>query len=231
MRTWIWFVAIVFVLGVGVASAQAPAGETLEHRIERLKAEEVKRIENETPRDRLIRLRAEEIMAEKARKEAEEKVKALDSSEMKQARKEVEKEEKEQKKAKERSFKAVNSVDLHGCDPEAVWVNPALGNNWGLRPSSIYSMVMVTIVNRYQQSTDVVSSLHGTLVKGLCSGGRVTITFAARSTTPSSMQIVLTAIGQSLGAGTQVDSRTISLWKSDYNSRQIQSQLWELLPR
>lgn len=228
---WATIIAVLFMLG-GTCVASAQTSETPEQRIERLRAEEAKRIENETPRDRLIRLRAEEIRIAKARKEAEEKVKALDSPEMKQARKEIEKAEKREKKANQQAFNALATVDLHGCEPGTVWINSSIGNSWELRKSSIYSMVSVTIVNRSGMPVDITSSFHGDLIRGLCSGGQVTIPFSIRSYNPSSMQVTLTATTRSMGAGTQVDSRIINLYRnSDYNSRRVDSQLWELVPR
>ena len=151
---------------------------------------------------------------------------------MKQARKEIERREKEEKKAGKNLSNALSTVGLSGCDLSLVWVNPSIGNSWELRKSSIYSMVSVTIVNRSGIPVDITSTFHGTLIRGLCSGGQVTIPFSIRSYNPSSMQVTLPATTRSMGAGTQVDSRTISLYRnSDYNSRRVDSQLWELVPR
>ncbi len=231
-KSWFSFIAIMFMLGGAcVASAQTPSREPLEQRIERLKAEEQKKLENESPRDRLIRLRAEEITVQKARKYAEDKVKSLDSPEMKQARKEIENREREQRKAGENLSKTFATLDLHGCDHATVQPSPAIGNSWGLRSSSIYSMVLVTIVNRRSVPVQISSTMHGTLVGNLCAGGRVTIPFASRSTTANYTQVLLTAVGQSAGP-TQVESKSINLYGNrDYNSRQVMSELWELLPR
>ena len=229
---WNWFsiIAVLVMLGGAcVASAQTP--ETLEQRIERLKAEDQKKLEEESPRERRIRALAEELKIVKAEKEAEEARKKSDSSEMKEARKMFEKAERKEMEAKERTSRALTSVDLHGCDYTTVRVNPTIGNNWGLRPSSIYSMVFVTIVNRRLTPVQISSTMHGTLVGNLCAGGRVTIPFASRSTTANYTQVLLTAVGQSAGP-TQVESKSINLYGNrDYNSRQVMSELWELLPR
>lgn len=223
------FVAIVVVLCAGIASAQTQTGETLEMRIERLKAQKTEAQGNESLRERQIRERAEEIKAERSAKDAEKERRENDSDEMRQARREAEKAEKKDKKAEDGARKALTSVDLLGCDPATVWISPDIGNRSGLKSSYLYSMSLVTVVNRRPVPVSITSTLHGALIRNLCSGGSVTLTFAARPNTGGYEQIVMTAISQSAGSGTRTDSRNISVYPNrDLNSRQITSDLWEL---
>ncbi len=168
-----------------------------------------------------------ELKAKQA--ELENEKKKSDTLAMKEAREKLEDKKESTEKLEKRVSKANNFVDLRGCEPsDTFWVNPSVGNDWGLRETAINSMVLMTIVNRGREPVEIVSSLHKTLVKGLCPGGTITLVFSGRSRDPLNMNFVVTATARPEPTIVQTDSRYLSIPGGDYNSRQIMSQLWEV---
>lgn len=150
---------------------------------------------------------------------------------LRKAHRQREKDEKSSQKVADKIRISRNSVDLNGCTPsESYWVNPRIGTEYGLKPSSANSSMAVTIVNplQYGNVVDITSSLHQELVKSLCSGGTIVITFAARNLGPSNEQIQLTARAQKDGR-TVMSTFSFSL-QTVYDSRyrQTEARTWRL---
>jgi hypothetical protein len=156
-------VLAVVVSVAACAGKVAPATIPLSERIAELKAQEAERLANETPEDRAIRARAEEIEREMATKKAREEAKRSGSPAMRKAIKEFEK-----------AKKAITNSGLQGCDPSTVDVHPDVAPR---RNAS--STVKVQAFNQGQVPVDIYEPKHGLVVRNLCPGGSLTL-FRAR---------------------------------------------------
>jgi len=166
-------VLVVVTLTTACASkAGVKTTPDLTERIAQLKAQEAERLANETPEDKAIRARAEEIEREEAVKKARETAKLNGSPAMKKAIKEF-----------ERAKKAITNSGLQGCDPSTVQVHPD-----AVPYRSISSTVKVQVFNQGQVPVDIFVPRHGMVVGNLCSGGSLTLFRARRLTDPDYIQ-------------------------------------------
>ena len=178
-----------------------------------------------------VKREAERIRLEKEIREKQEALKKLDTPEMREARRKIEKEEKTTEKRVKQEIESRASLDIKGCDPNTLYVNPSLGTTYGLRNTLNHSMVRLTIFNKGQQPISVRSTLHNTLIENLCPGGSLTLTFAVNVFSPTNAptQFELTAYSSSTGAGTLTETKQVSIYKEyDWNSRRIEGQTWEV---
>ncbi|MCX6702035.1 MAG: hypothetical protein NTX96_02460 [Candidatus Zambryskibacteria bacterium] len=201
---------------VNIASAQTTTTETLGQRIERLKAEEAKRLVDETPEAKIIRLRAEQIRIGYELEKAREDVKRTASPAMRQALSEAERVQKNKENAK----KAIERSGVTGCADGSVLVNPDAVPHW-----SIGSVVYVRVFNPEQVPVDIEDPRHGVVVRGLCSGGSLTL-FRARGLLEgdySNFRFVARAVLPD-GRMALAESQTYMLSKYDWSSGQGQQE-------
>jgi hypothetical protein len=214
-RYWIWLVVfITFLMCILVPS---------------LRGQE---LTPEQMQQRVIE-RAREI----ERREAEEKVlKELaeqDTPAMRKARKEIERENKEEQKFQKRAARAQLNANVQNCTRGTVHIDQKVGNDWGLKRSSLYQNVTVIIVNNSEQPIDVSSTRHsGTLVGNLCSGGSATLTFSARPNDAMMVQMFLTATSTSV-TDRKTDTFQVTLqgpqpYGNFYNYRQDSAMPWNV---
>ena len=212
-------------LGVTLAFGQeVPKQETVAERVAR---QRVEARQNETPQERLIRLRAEQIELEEAIKKAKLEVATSDSPAMRKARAEFEKAEKKTAEVEEKARKAIANSGLQGCDPSTVQVHPD-----AVPYRSISSTVRIRVFNPESVPVNIEDSRHGLIVRGLCPGGSLTLfrarslvdpdylqfRFIARAMTPDGRMLMdespsytLSSHDWSSGRGRQEDNWTIQL--------------------
>ena len=191
-----------------LVSAQT-SSETLEQRIERLKAIEAKKALNETTEDRVLRLRAEQIRIERELKKAREDVKRTATPEMRQAMSEAEKSQKSERRQQE----ALERAEISGCDVGTIWVHPD-----AVPQRSISSTVRIRVFNPEPVSVNIEDSRHGVVVLGLCPGGSMTL-FRARSLfDPDYLQFRFTALAMLGGRMATAESQSYTLSSYDWSS-------------
>ncbi len=233
MRTLRFIVMILVALLVtscanksGVNTTPTKPGETFGQRVERLKAEESKRIAEETPQEKRIRLRAQVIEAQEELKRLDEERAKYEPASMKQARKEVTKVDKAE-------AEILGWANITGCEAGTVAVNPvAVRPNWIARRNV---MVSVRVINTTPLTYDIQTpSLGiGLAVRGLCPGGAVTLTFARNMLTDSTqVDVALIAMSQpSAGQGVVTEERRFWLNASDVQYNRVKSEVWQLTRR
>lgn len=166
MRTLLKFV--VFVLLALVCASPSEAQRASDLSLSR-------KIEQVRDRERLIRLRAEQIRLAKQVEEAEKALRKSEAPEERQARKELEKEEKKVAKAEESAEKAIDRADITGCESGTVEVHPNIAPRF-----TINSSIRIRVTNPEQVPIDIEDAQHGLIVRNLCPGGSLTI-FRARN--------------------------------------------------
>lgn len=237
MRTLrlIAFVAMLVVISGGYTFAADKKPKKTE--IEKLE-ERIAQLEKEPPSERLEREKDE-----KDRRAAIEKLRNKrntlilkdqrkgEDPELTRVRSKRVKNEKKAKDVEDKIRRSRNSIELSGCPlDDTIWVNPSVGTEYGLKPSSANSSFVVTIVNPRQNNynVDIMSSLHGELIKTLCPGGELMITFAARNWGPQSDQVTLTARTEVSGK-TLLGTFTFNLQNvTDSRYRTTDSRVWRL---
>jgi len=183
----------------------------------------------EDPEQRLVRARAAEIEAREARKKAEEELKKKDTPTMKRARKEIEHEVKKERELKEDSEKVLAQSAITGCEDDKVVVNAR-----AVQFSVMAVMASIRIINKSSVSQDIETSSRGigVAVKNLCPGGAITLAFSRGWVTDSETEeIILTAVGRNQGIGTQTQTFSLYLNRSDVSYRRVQSRVWEIYGR
>ncbi len=165
-----------------------------------------------SPEEQAVRARAAEIKREKELEDAKKLVRAHDTPEMKQARKELEEErEFEQKMHRERERIAARA-GVSGCQEGTVQVNPG-----ALEFTTFTDSVTVRITNSSSSSRDISTSFRGlgVVVRNLCAGGSVSIAFARHVfNSPQYETIVLTAAGMGERGGVVVENYQAQLYSS-----------------
>lgn len=191
--------------------------------------------EFETEGDRQDREVAIDALKERRNKPIVKAKRKGEDPEVTKARRRREKREKDEKKelkeAAERASNTRTLVNIQGCEPDSVWMNPAIGNQFGLRESTINSRYYITVVNRGGGDAKLTSSHFGDLLRGLCPGGVAHLLFTTRSSDPNSIQIALTATMGS-GSGIVINNKTLFLTHMQFSNMNVQSQseVWELFP-
>lgn len=178
----------------------------------------------------LVKARAAEIEARDARKRAEKALKKADTPAMKKARKEIEHEVEEEKELKEENSKVLANAAITGCE----YAEPVIVNARAIQFSKMTVMASVRIINRSSVAQDIETATRGigVAVKNLCPGGAITLAFARTWVTDSETEeIVLMAIGRNQGSGTQSQTFSLYLNRSDVSYRRVQSRVWEIYGR
>lgn len=183
-----------------------------------------------------IKARANEIQAKKAREESEKALEKTLKPAERQALKELKERRKEAEELIKRTEEARASVGLTGCrtqeEANLVVIHYAVGTTRGLRPSGGQSVLQLVVTNRSSSTASIRAAGLGIsepLVENLCSGGSLTLTLATSYLSADYTSIELTALTQSLGSGTGVQTRSVSLHRPrDYNDRRVDGETWEL---
>lgn len=222
-------IILLILLGVSTALAQdIPKGqETLEQRIARLTALEAKKIANETPEDKLIRLRAEKIRIDRETKEAEDAVRKNDSADMKAARKQVETENKGAESLRKEEAKVLSRAAISGCTNVNVDAR-AEQTSW------LNVTTSVRIVNTTPMTWNIQTPSRnlGVIVKGLCPGGSITLSFARTFADSLSENIALVAVSQPLVGNTVITEQfSLSLYAGNIDYQQHTSSVWQITRR
>ncbi len=186
--------------------------------------------QGETPEDKKVRMRAIELAVkerlELLAKEARKSESRLD----KKAREQVEKEDKNTAKHEHEERKAISHANVVGCPADSVWVSSNAENY------DVFNVgVELTVVNTTPLYKDIRTSFHGfgTVVRGLCPGGSITLSFRRQmAKDSSSVQIPLAAVSEPNPAqGVIVEERNFYLNVSDVQYNRVRSETWELYRR
>lgn len=159
--------------GKSFAQETQKPGETIEQRLERLKADKIARQATETAREKEIRLRAEALKLKEELQAIEKEQRANESKEMEKARKIVQKNESRTKKFVETVRTAYVNAAITGCDArevEDILVEPrAAGSH------SWQAYVKVRVTNQEDFIVDTIEDESGMVVSNLCSHGSLTL--------------------------------------------------------
>lgn len=205
MRTFLRFVVVVLLVLVCASPSVAQEG---------LDPDMARKIEQVRDRERLIRLRAEQIRLAKEVAEAEKALRKSEPREERQARKEVEKTEKKVAKAQENAEKAVQRSAITGCEAGTVDVHPSVAPRW-----TINSSVRIRVTNPEQVPINIEDVQHGLIVRNLCPGGSLTIFRARNIADPDRMSFRFTAKARFPDGSLGMDqSRSYRLSSRDWSS-------------
>lgn len=156
---------------VAKATAEAP----VEDRIAKLQIVP----ENETPDEKLVRLRALKIELENLKKKTDRELQASDTPAMRKARKQVERELRRERREERQDHRAYENAGITGCSTdeefEDILVEPRATGSY-----SINSHVKVRVTNLEGFKIDSIEDERGFLVSNLCPGGSITL-FRARN--------------------------------------------------
>ena len=180
-----------------------------------------------TTAEDIVRLRAEKIELEKKIKEAEDAQKKSDSPAMKKARKEIEKENKRIANREKKQTEAVTQANVIGCDPiTSVEINPG-----ATRYSSWFgNTLVIRLVNESALTIDSIeTSFHryGWVVRNICPGGSLTISFMLDWQDPDSMQVPFKAISRDAGGGMAIEERQFYINRNNQYQR-VDNQVWNI---
>ena len=177
---------------------------------------------NLTPREREIKIRAREIELQKELKKLNEKKRKMETPSERQARKEIERQERNHSRLENDELRSENNAEISGCPDGTVWISKRATqrSNWRV-------MTMVRITNTGTLPVDIESPLYGgVLVRDLCSGGSVTVSFALGWSDPDQLQIPLTAISRPQDGGLATADFYTYVSKFDIQSNRVRTQTW-----
>ncbi len=197
MRTWIMkmvtVITMVICVGGSLHAGQKQEQETLAERIARLEALEAYERAHESPEDKAIRLRAEQIVRDEAAKKAADVKKSKDTPAMHQAREEFRKAADRRHDAAEDLGKIRKKADVRGCRPDTVVLSEKAEEftTW-------LDTASVRITNFTGEFLDIETPTRslGLVVGNLCPDGSVTVSFS-RKPGGSPQEIVLSAVYRS----------------------------------
>lgn len=176
-----------------------------------------------TPREREIKLRARELELQEELKKLEERKRKLETPSERKARKEIERQEKLARRAERGEQVTTANAEVTGCPEGTVWVSRR-----ATQRSSWRVMVLVRITNTGALPIDVESPLYGgVLVRDLCSGGGVTLSFTLGWADQDQVQIPLTAISRPPDGGLATDQFFMYISKFDIQSNRVRTLVWQ----
>lgn len=206
--------------------AQSQAEEVLDKKLENRAASVMQKVSaddpNLTPREREIKILARQIELQEEIKRLESQKRKIETQSEKRARKEIERREKTENKLQKRAESTISNAQISGCAPDSVWVSPRATMNSLLRVMSV-----VRVTNSGTLPVDIESPLYGgILVRGLCSGGSITLSFVLRWEEPDQLQIPLTAISRPTDGGVATDQFQTYLNRYDIQYNRVRAQTW-----
>lgn len=179
-----------------------------------------------TPRERAIKIRAREIELREELKKLESAKRKLDTPNEKKAWKQIEREEKAERNAQREELRKVGNAELSGCAPDSVWVSRRATERTMWRV-----MTLVRITNTSALPINIESPLYGgDLVRNLCSGGSVTLSFVIAWTDADQLQIPLTAVARPDDGGILTDQFQTYLSRWNVQSQRVTTQVWQARP-
>jgi len=188
----------------------------------------------------IVRLRAQEIEAQDARKKAEEALEKKDSPAMKRARKEIEKEQKRLAKQEEEAAETLMDAKVVGCKNVVVMDDLNVTNldrdtvevsSNATKGSRFRVMLSLRIINNDVLAFDTIETSfrgYGPVVRNLCSRGSVTLTFNLAWEDADSVDIPITIVARPPDGGIATTTRTFNLNKLNQQSRRVDNQNWEV---
>jgi hypothetical protein len=175
--------------------------------------------------EELIRLRAEQIELQKKIVELEKQVVKSDTPSMKQARKEVvSKLRAEAVEAAETARDSINA-QVTGCDPATVWISPKVSERSRWRV-----MTTIEVINVSAIPIDEIraGSGYGVVVRNLCPGGSITLSFVLRWEDSDNVRIPLTAISRTAEGGIAVAQSSANLNRMSIRHSRVTSRVWQV---
>ena len=177
--------------------------------------------EGETAEQKIVRLRAIKIEADKGLKKAQDELEKEDTPAMQEARKKIAKEAKQAAKLEKGEEQIIALASISGCQVGGVgldltkveagvgvWINPKAEDYryWT-------DMVSVTITNTTIFPYDIRTAFRaiGIAVKNLCPGGSIQLYFAREEYNPTSEYVILKAEGRLLNTVIQTEPISFSL--------------------
>jgi hypothetical protein len=180
-----------------------------------------------TQEEREILARAAEIEAKKATAAAQKAKEVGDSPAIRQARRDHAKEERRNKKASEQRAKMIVSSRLVGCDADTVAIFPL---DQGFDPFAIFpSTLRIRIVNTSPVPIDIETPFrgYGPLIRNLCPGGSVNVTFKLGSTEESQL-VPMTAISMTPDGVPMTQERQFFIQKN-LRTQNIRNEIWNVI--
>lgn len=174
----------------------------------------------------LVRLRAEEIRLKKENERLLRELSKQDDPEMKEARRELQREAEERAKRAERNRKAVAEAALEGCDPATVEVKP-YGQDF--QPFAMFPVTLVVrVVNTGNAPITIETAFRGlgTVVRNLCGGGSINISFKLRWEDSQMVNIPIIARATLPNGRHAQQSRQFFLSKYQSRSRRVEYENW-----
>jgi hypothetical protein len=178
----------------------------------------------ETPREKLIRLRAQQIEAQAEMKKVEAELHKSQSPAVRKATKEVEMAEKRAEMVGREEARVARNVHVSGCESGTVWVNPRVGNK-----SMWRVMATVDVVNSGALAIDEIrAGKYGVVVRNLCSGEAVTLFFVLQWEDSDQVQIPLVAISRPPDGGVATDQSQVYMSRMNQQFSRVSSQVWQV---
>ncbi len=194
------------------------------------------------PEQDLIRARrAAVISAKKAEKDAKEALKKADTPAMKVARQELTAEQKTIARQEKTAREVVSSAQMVGCKSIAtiteVALNPRLAgpatvivSPYGTRTSRVNVMTSVRILNIGTFPIDIESPLtrYGVLVRNLCSGGAITLSFTLNWEDQNQLTIPLLAIARTPDGRVATEEMSLTLDRYRQENQRVDARTWRV---
>ncbi|MBI4155859.1 MAG: hypothetical protein HY507_01335 [Candidatus Zambryskibacteria bacterium] len=192
----------------------------------------------ETPEQKVVRLRAVEIEAREAREKAEAELKKSDTPAMTKARKEIGKEAKRVAERDKKAAEVLQNANVTGCKNVAAEGADIADANLDIvyvsynavRSSRFHVMVSVIVTNLGTLPLDLQTSFrgYGPLIKNLCSGGSVTLSFPLNWEDADYVQVPLQAIARTPDGRVATESRIFTLNRWNQQNFRVDNQIWEI---
>lgn len=176
------------------------------------------------PKDQAVCFKAQSLEMARKASELNKKAKSSEPDSMRKVRKQEERAEKLQYEEQQDQLRKINNSQLTGCDADSVWVSrrAVQTTNWRV-------MTKVRITNMGTLPIDVESPLYGgLLVKNLCSGGSITLSFVLKWEDSDQVQIPLMALSRPPDGGVATEQfyANLNRWNIQYN--RVTSQIWQV---
>jgi hypothetical protein len=178
--------------------------------------------------------RAREIEKQEAEAKAQLELQRKDTPAMRKARRQLQREANVEKRSRGRSVRAMaNANVVSSCESGGIVINPQVGHDKGLKESYLYDTESVMFMNMSDGPVRIVSTLHGTLIQGLCPGASATISFSPTPNGPTSVRFTLVATSETPG-DVSTDEFKVSLRRprrSSHDNRRTNGKLWKIQTR
>lgn len=194
------------------------------------------------PEKKLVLARAAKILAEQLEAEAKKASGKSDSPAMVTARRQIAGEQKRISQRNKKAEEVIGNAQMVGCsdittnteaflnptsvDGSTVIVSPA-----GTRTSRVHVMVSVRILNIGTFAIDSIESplsRYGVLVRNLCSGGAITLSFTLNWEDPDYLTIPLLATARTSDGRVATEEMTLSLSRYNQQYNRIDARNWRV---